>query len=329
MAASQLPALLGVEADPDATGFFAKIADAAGKLVEADATTVVVSLVSLAVLLVLRRWFPAVPGPLVVVAGGILLVALTDVEQHGLALIDHVPTGLPVPQLPVAGDVLSLLPGALAIAVMSFLETVLVARTNRRREEPPVDTDQELLAIGAASLAGGLTQTLPPAGGFSQSAVNLRSGAHTQVAGLVTAVLAILVALFLAPLLDDLPRAVLAAMVMVAIIGLLDPRDLRTYERIDRAELWVALVVAFLGLTGGMLLGVAVGVALTLVLVLRQVGQPRVRPVYPRSGGGWTPVAPSPDETGTEDTTPPSDVRRGAAPAPGRQPLHGQRAGHA
>ena len=116
--------------------------------------------------------------------------------------------------------------------------------------------------------------------------------------------LAILVALFLAPLLDDLPRAVLAAMVMVAILGLLDPRDLRTYERIDRAELWVALIVAFLGLTGGMLLGVAVGVALTLVLVLRQVGQPRVRAVYPRSGGGWTPVAPSPDETGTEDLRP-------------------------
>ena len=304
VAASQLPALLGVEADPEATGFFAKIADAAGKLVHADTTTVVVSLASLAVLLGLRRWFPAVPGPLVVVAGGILLVALTDVEQRGLELIDHVPTGLPVPQLPVAGDVLSLLPGALAIAVMSFLETVLVARTNRRREEPAVDTDQELLAVGAASLAGGLTQTLPPAGGFSQSAVNLRSGAHTQVAGLVTAVLAILVALFLAPLLDDLPRAVLAAMVMVAILGLLDPRDLRTYERIDRAELWVALIVAFLGLTGGMLLGVAVGVALTLVLVLRQVGQPRARPVYPRAGGGWTPVAPSSDETGTEESGP-------------------------
>ena len=81
--------------------------------------------------------------------------------------------------------------------------------------------------MGVASLAGGLTQSLPPAGGFSQSAVNLRSGARSQLAGLVTAVLAVAVAMFLAPLLDDLPEAVLAAMVMVAILGLLDPQRLR------------------------------------------------------------------------------------------------------
>ena len=121
--------------------------------------------------------------------------------------------------------------------------------------------------MGVASLAGGLTQSLPPAGGFSQSAVNLRSGARSQLAGLVTAVLAVAVAMFLAPLLDDLPEAVLAAMVMVAILGLLDPRDFARYARIDRAEMWVAIAVTGLCLTGGMLLGVAAGVALTLVLV--------------------------------------------------------------
>ena len=241
----------------------------------------VVSIGALAVMLVLRRVAPQVPGQLVVVVGGIALVAFTGIEQTpgedgGLALIDSVPTGLPHLDLPVAGDVLALLPGALAIAVMAFLETVLVARTNRRREEPPIDTDQELLAVGVASVAGGFAQSLPPAGGFSQSAVNLRSGARTQLAQLVTAGLAVLVALLLAPLLDDLPRAVLAAMVAVAVLGLLDPRDLVTYARIDRAEFWVAVVVAGLCLTGGMLLGVAAGVGLTLVLVLRAVNQPHV-----------------------------------------------------
>ena len=202
---------------------------------------------------------------------------------------------------------------------MSFLETVLVARTNRQRSEPPIDTDQELLATGVASLAGGFTQTLPPAGGFSQSAVNLRSGARTQVSGMVTAVLAVLVALLLAPLLDDLPRAVLAAMVLVAIVGLLDPSDLRRFARIDRAELWVAVAVAAISLTGGMLLGVAVGVGLTLVLVLRAVNQPRVRPLYARPGGGWTAV---PQRAGGAGALAP------AAAPPGRQPLHRQRPGH-
>ena len=87
--------------------------------------------------------------------------------------------------------------------------------------------------------------------------MNLRSGARSQLAGLVTAVLAVAVAMFLAPLLDDLPEAVLAAMVLVAILGLLDPHDFARYARIDRAEMWVAIAVTGLCLTGGMLLGVA------------------------------------------------------------------------
>ena len=250
-----------------------------------------------------RRFAPRLPGQLIVVAAGILLVATTSVEDHGLELIAHVPTGLPEISLPVVSDVFSLLPGALAIAVMAFLETVLVARQNRRPDEPQIDTDQELLAVGVASVAGGFTQSLPPAGGFSQSAVNIRSGARTQVASLTTAVLAVLVALFLAPLLDDLPRSVLAAMVLMAVIGLLDPSDLYRFARIDRAELWVATAVAVLSLTGGMLLGVAVGVALTLVLVVRQVNRPRVRPSFRRAGGGWTtdPAAATPEPRVPED----------------------------
>jgi len=303
VAVSQLPALLGVGSDPDATGFFARLKDSLSRLSDASTTTVVVSVATLAVLVLQRRFAPRLPGQLIVVAAGILLVATTSVEEHGLDLIAHVPTGLPGISLPVVSDVFSLLPGALAISVMAFLETVLVARQNRRPDEPQIDTDQELLAVGVASVAGGFTQSLPPAGGFSQSAVNIRSGARTQVASLTTAVLAVLVALFLAPLLDDLPRAVLAAMVLMAVIGLLDPSDLYRFARIDRAELWVATAVAVLSLTGGMLLGVAVGVALTLVLVVRHVNRSRVRPSFRRAGGGWTtdPAAAAPDPRDPED----------------------------
>ena len=113
VAASQLPNLLGVPADPDAGGFFAKVADAVSQIPDANPATVAVSAGSIALLLVLRRLAPEVPGPLVVVAGGIALVAFTDIEARGLALIDEVPTGLPTPVLPVFGDVFDLLPGAL------------------------------------------------------------------------------------------------------------------------------------------------------------------------------------------------------------------------
>ncbi|SDT26099.1 SulP family inorganic anion transporter [Microlunatus soli] len=310
VAASQLPALLGMS-DVSEAGFFVTIGNVLGHLEDLDVITTVVSVVALAVLLGLRRLAPRIPGPLVVVVAGIALVIMTPLETTaggaGLSLIDKVPTGLPVPTAPVPADIVSLLPGAFAIAVMAFLETVVVARTNRRRDEPTISVDQELLATGVAALGGGLTQTLPPAGGFSQSAVNLRAGARTQLAALVTAALAILVALLLAPLLDNLPRAILAAMVMVAILGLLKPADFLLYARIDRAELWVAVVVAVIGLVGGMLIGVAVGVVLTLALVVRNVNRARARPLY-RSSEGWTTNPPSAGSGTDDDSFPPPGV---------------------
>jgi sulfate permease, SulP family len=292
VAASQLPTLLGVSGDPDDDGFFGRIADTLSKLGDANTATVVVSVAALATLLVLRRVAPQVPGPLVVVGVAILLVALTSIEDHGLALIDEVPSGLPTPTAPMWGDIGLLLPGALAIAVMAFMETVLVARAQRQRSELPIDSDQELLANGIAALVGGFSQCLPPAGGFSQSAVNQRAGARSQLAGITTAVLAVLVALFLGPVLDDLPQAVLAAMVMVAVVGLVSVAEFRLLLRIDRAEFWVAAVTAAVGLTAGLLLAVALGVILTLVLVLRQLSRAQVRPLHPRPGGGWTTNAP-------------------------------------
>jgi SulP family sulfate permease len=284
VAASQLPTLLGVSGDAEEEGFFGKIADTLSKLGDANATTVVVSVAALATLLVLRRVAPQVPGPLVVVGAAILLVAVTDVEDHGLALIDKVPSGLPTPTMPMWGDVGALLPGALAIAVMAFMETVLVARAQRQRAEPPIDSDQELLANGIAAVVGGFSQCLPPAGGFSQSAVNQRAGARSQLAGVTTAVLAVLVALFLGPVLDDLPEAILASMVMVAVVGLVSPAEFARLLRIDRAEFWVAAITAVVGLTAGLLLAVALGVVLTLVLVLRAVSQPKVEAVAAAPG---------------------------------------------
>lgn len=288
VAASQLPTLLGVTGAPDSDGFFGKLADTFGKLSDVNGATLVLSAIAIAVLYGLRRFAPRVPGPLVVVGASILLVAVSDVEDRGVALIAQVPSGLPTPTMPMWGDIVTLLPSAAAIAVMAFMETVLVARAQRQRSERPIDSDQELLANGVAALAGGLSQSMPPAGGFSQSAVNQRAGARSQLAGVTTAVLAVLVALFLGPVLDDLPEAILAAMVMVAVLGLVAPREFVRLLRIDRAEFWVAAVTTAIGLTAGLLFAVGVGVVLTLILVLRAVSRSQVRPFSPRLGGGWT-----------------------------------------
>ncbi|MEV0893727.1 SulP family inorganic anion transporter [Promicromonospora sp. NPDC050262] len=292
VAVTQLPTLLGLTGESEATGFFGRLAETVSALPETHVLTAAVSVGAVATLVVLRRWAPRVPGALVVVAASIMLVAWTDVEERGLALIESVPDGLPGVSLPVWGEVAGLVPAALAIAVMAFLETVLVARAQRQRSEPAIDSDQELLAAGVAALGGGLSQSLPPAGGFSQSAVNLGAGARTQVAGLTTAALAVLVALFLGPVLDDLPAATLSALVLVAVVGLVSPAEYVRLFRIDPTEFWVAVVTTAIGLTAGLLPAVGAGVVLTLGLVLRGLSQNAARPLYPKPGGGWTPNPP-------------------------------------
>lgn len=164
-----------------------------------------------------------------------------------------------------------LAPGAFAIAMMCFLETAAVARSVRRASEPPIDNDQELAANGLACVAGAFFRAMPSAGGFSQTAINQRAGAVTQLSELVTATLAVGCALFLGGLLSHLPQATLGAMVMVAVVGLVKPADFVRYWRFDRLELCVAVVTAASGLLFGLLVAVLIGVVLTLFLVLREL----------------------------------------------------------
>ncbi|MDV7084730.1 SulP family inorganic anion transporter [Rhodococcus opacus] len=287
VAASQLPKLLGVPADPDATGFFRVLWSALRQIGDANTATVLLAAGSIAALYAMAKFVPRVPGPLIVAVAGILLVVLANIDSRGVALIAEVPRGIPIPGVPPMSDIGALLPGALAIAIMAFLETVSVGRGVRRETEPPIDSDRELLATGAASVAGAFFHTLPPAGGFSQTAVALRAGARTQLAGLVTAALAVLVALFLAPVLSDLPQATLGAMVVVATLGLLDFGSFARFWRVDRTEFWVALVTALIGLVAGLLPAVGVGVLFTLYLVLRELNRPHIVQLQKDAHGQW------------------------------------------
>lgn len=309
VAASQLPKLLGVPSDPDATGFFRVLWSALRQIGEANGATVLLAAGSIGALYAMAKLIPKVPGPLVVVAVGIVLVAFAGLQGYGVELISPVPQGIPLPGIPSLRDAGALIPGALAIAAMAFLETVSVARGVRRQGEPQIDSDQELLANGVASVAGAFFHTLPPAGGFSQTAVALRAGARTQLAGIVTAVLAVLVALFLAPVLSDLPQATLGAMVVVATLGLVDLKVFARFWRINRAEFWVALATALIGLTAGLLPAVAVGVLFTLYLVLRELNRPHVVQLRRGADGRWV----GGDEDGPTDHADPLVLRINSA----------------
>jgi len=282
VAVGQLPKLLGETSNASGEGFFRSLLAAIAAFDSVSWPTVALSAGSVLVIVLLKRFAPKIPGTLVVVVLGILLVWLANLDQAGVALIDPVPSGLPTPGLPDLTQVGALVPGALAIAVMVFLETAAVARGIRRTSEPPIDADQELIAVAAANLAGTFFTVLPAAGGFSQSAVNQSAGARTQLATLVTVALALLTALFLGPIVSLLPQAILAAMVFVAVVSLIDIPELIRWARISPIDFWIALVVAVIGLTVGLLAAVAAGVAITLILVLREINIPQLEIVGER-----------------------------------------------
>jgi sulfate permease, SulP family len=284
VAAGQLPKLLGIPGDPTADNFVEDVRVVADQLGDVSVATLAFSAGTIAVLLAVKRFAPTIPGPLVAVVGGILLVRLADLEDHGVALIAKVPSGLPTPIWPNFDRVEALAPGAFAIAIMCFLETVAVGRQMRRREEPEINNDRELVANGLSCVGGAFFRAMPSAGGFSQSAINQSAGAQTQVSELVTAGLAVACALFLGGLLSDLPQATLGSMVVVAVLGLIKPAEFVRLWRLSPIEFWLAVVTAVAGLLFGLLVAVLIGVVLTLFLLLRGLDRAGLTELHPTAG---------------------------------------------
>jgi len=211
-----------------------------------------------------------------VVVLGIALVASTDLEGRGVALVGPVNGGLPTFALPDLHGVGRLLPAAAGIALMSFIESISAARAFAARTDPPVDADRELLALGAANLAGGLFQAYPAGGGTSQTAVNDGAGARTQVAELVTAAMAVLTLTLLASLLADLAQPILGAIVLVAAIGLVNLAPLRRIRSVRQRDFWLGLVALGGVLTFGVLRGVLVAVLISLLVLLHELDHPHI-----------------------------------------------------
>lgn len=219
-------------------------------------------------LLVLLRWLnPLIPGPLLVVALATLVVWLLRLDaQAGIDIVGAVPTGLPSPALPMIewGLVVDLIPIALTIALIGLVESIAVARRIANERGYDVSPDRELVALGVANMGAAVSQSMPVTGSFSRSAVNTRAGARTGLAGMVTALLIAGVLLAGTPLLYFIPAAALAAVIMVAIAGLLDFRMAGRLWRVRRDDL-VMWAIAF---GGTLLLGVQAGIVLAVMASL-------------------------------------------------------------
>lgn len=216
-------------------------------------------------------------GPAVLVVLGLALVWLLDIDtRFGIAVVGEFPRGLPSLSLPTfdLADIGKLLPGAVAIVLVGYVESVSVGRSLGARRRQAIDPDQELVALGAANIAAGFTSGFPVTGGFSRSVVNFDAGARTGLASMITAVLIALVSLFLAHWLSSLPQAVLAATVIVAISTLVNFGEVRRLWRYSKADgaLMAIMIVAVLGI--GVEAAIAAGVGLSLVIYLWRTSRP-------------------------------------------------------
>ena len=231
--------------------------------------TLVVGTGALAVILALRFWAPQVPGALVLVVGGLVASALLDLGGQGVALVGAVPSGLPVPQLPSLDIVLQNVPeivvAALALLLIGFSQTAGDARSFATRHHYRVDANQEAVAQGMANVGAGLVQGMPVSTSLSASSLNDSAGARTPVASLTTGGLVILTLLFLAPLFSDLPKAVLGAIIIDAVVfGMIDLKEFSRLRRVSKFDFWIAMAALVGVLSAGVLFGILIGIALSL-----------------------------------------------------------------
>jgi sulfate permease, SulP family len=213
-----------------------------------------------------------------VVLAGMAAARFMNLDAQGVALLGEVPQGLPSLGLPAVSrqDLNELLPIALAGFVLAAVETSAIGRMFGQKHGYRLDANQELLALGAGNLLAGLGRGFPVSGGMSQSLVNESAGARTPVSGLVAAVFTLIVVLFASRLLRNLPQPVLAAIVLAAVMGLVDLRALQHIWRFSRAEFFVAIAALFGVLGSGPVNGVLLGAAMSIVLLVRQAARPRV-----------------------------------------------------
>jgi sulfate permease, SulP family len=276
IAMTQLPKLFGVKGGGE--DFFERIAVLWRQLPDTNLAVLAFGLAALGLLLLGERLLPGRPVALLVVVASIVVLSVTSLGSLGFKLVGALPQGLPDFRLPGlrVREVEGIIPLAFACVLLAYVESVSAARAIALVHRYEVDPRQELLGLGVANLATSLFQSYPVAGGLSQSSVNDKAGARTPLALVFASVTIGLCLLFLTGLLANLPNVVLAAIVLVAVKGLIDIPELRRVWRVSRFEFTVSMVAFAAVLVLGILDGVIVAVIVSLFLVIRRVAHPHV-----------------------------------------------------
>ena len=275
---NQLQYLIGAEITKS-NRVFEMVFEVFQKLDEIHLPTLLIGAGGIAIIYILKRIHTAIPGALIAVSVGIMLVIGLDLSQNGVAIVEAIPVGLPSFQLPnfSLGRLSELAPLAMTISVVAFMESYSVAKAiEAKRRNYKVSPNQELIGLGAANLIGSLFQSYPVTGGFSRSAVNEQSGANTPLSSIISAVLVALTLLFLTPIFFYLPKAILASVIMVAVANLINISYVKSLWSENKLEFSLLVITFLVTLNFSMVPGIITGVLLSILILLYKSAYPHI-----------------------------------------------------
>lgn len=270
----QLPRLFGMSIASDS--FFLQIGEWFTKLGQTHWPTLALGAGVLGIVVVLRRVVPRVPAPLIAVVLATIVVAVFHLDARGVSTIGRMPTGLPALRVPAVrvSDIGSLFADALGIMLLTFSDTILNARTFAAHTQTRVDANKELIGLGAAQLAAGFSQGFPVSASGARTAVNVSVGGKTQLTGIIAAIVLVVMLVFLTNPLEMFPLAALGAVLVAAVINLIDVRMFVTLYHVRKQEFAIALITLLGVLTIGLLNGIVLAVLLSLLLLLFRTVRP-------------------------------------------------------
>jgi len=274
IAIGQLPKLFGVPASSGDS--LQQLAGFLSKLRLTNPWTLVIGAGALALIFLIKRIYPIIPAGLVALVLGILAVTIFHLEEYGVSIVGTIPTGLPTPGLPdiMLADIPYLLTGAVGIVFLAVGESLGSARAFAARYRYEINADQELIALGAANISAGMFTGFTVDASLSSTATADEAGARSQLSSIVTAILIIITVIFLAPLFKNLPSAVLAAIVIASVIGLMDVAELKRYYNTKRTDFGLAMAALLGVVTTDVLTGLMIAVFLSLIIILYRASRP-------------------------------------------------------
>lgn len=274
---SQLNDALGIPST--AHSIMQKLFDLCGLINEVHWPTLLITASTIILIIIFKKISKKIPGPLIIVVAAIGLSYYLDLENFGINILREVPSGLPAFEIPVISlSYLSILwPTILAVTAIGIVESIGIAKAMESKyRDHKIDANQEILALGLAKIGGAFFQAIPTSASFSRSAINSENGAKTTVAGLFTVVLVVISVLFLTSYIYYLPKAVLAAIILLAVVNLFEWHEAQYLWTTNKKDLVMMLITFISTLVFGIELGVLIGVMLSILLVLYKTSRPHV-----------------------------------------------------